>query len=130
MKKKKDSGKTNAVTIQKAIDTQHMHWINLQYYIQQYPQTLFLLTHFSLRYDSYHIRQFFIKTNLINVHPILVESDIYYHWTKRKMKQQQQQQQQQQHEDCNEGGGSSNNDNENLNQSSPPTCICFLCNPP
>jgi ribonuclease Z len=55
--------------IKEANDNRHMHWINLKPYITHHPNTIFILYHFSFRYDKSYIKSFFEKQNIINVIP-------------------------------------------------------------
>jgi ribonuclease Z len=60
--------------MKRAQETKHMHWNHLKPLVQSHPQTLFVLTHFSLKYTAYFIREFFQAYP--NVHPMLVQSEV------------------------------------------------------
>jgi ribonuclease BN (tRNA processing enzyme) len=49
----------------------HMHWNHLLPYIEEHPETFFILYHFSRRYKAEEIREFFDQnaSSLSNVHP-------------------------------------------------------------
>lgn len=42
-----------------ALQTGHTHWNDLEAIVRSHPRTTFVLTHFSLRYSDYYIREFF-----------------------------------------------------------------------
>jgi ribonuclease BN (tRNA processing enzyme) len=79
---------------QNAKRRKHIHWNQLRPIVEQHPNILFVLIHFSLKYSSLQIRTFF--ANYPNVHPMLVESELEYEW--RKQCQQRQPHHQQQEE--------------------------------
>lgn len=47
--------------LQTAIESQHIHWSQLKPIVQQHPHVTFLLIHFSMRYKTSFIRQFFAQ---------------------------------------------------------------------
>jgi ribonuclease BN (tRNA processing enzyme) len=61
----------------RAHETQHMHWDHLKPIVHSYPDTLFLLIHFSLKYSPLSIRRFFL--DYPNVHPVLRQQDSQVH---------------------------------------------------
>ncbi|KAL3937437.1 MAG: hypothetical protein SGARI_002127 [Bacillariaceae sp.] len=69
---------------QKALDTMHTHWDDLQQVIASHPDTMFLLTHFSLKYSTLKIRQLFrdLQKTYDNVHPMLIEREVEQQWEK------------------------------------------------
>ena len=70
---------------QRAEKTQHMHWDHLQPLVHSHPHTLFILTHFSLKYSNAKIRTFF--RDIHNVHPMIMEEELCVEWDKGKVKQ-------------------------------------------
>ena len=68
-------------SLDRAKETKHIHWKQLRPFIEENPNTLFLLTHFSLKYKSLELRTFFRKNSKYkNIHPMLIESEIEYEW--------------------------------------------------
>lgn len=69
---------------QRAETTMHTHWDDLQPHIASNPGTMFLLTHFSLKYSSLSLRRFFRDQQVVydNIHPMLVEREIEEQWRK------------------------------------------------
>lgn len=59
--------------VKRARETTHMHWNHLRPHVEANPDTLFVLTHFSLRYKGSAILQFFQTYR--NVHPMLTLSE-------------------------------------------------------
>lgn len=55
--------------IQHAIDTNHIHWSQLEPIIRLYPDIKFILYHFSLRQSSDELYRFFDDIGLDNVYP-------------------------------------------------------------
>ena len=53
----------------RAEKTKHIFWPNLKPHVLAHPRTYFVLIHFSLRYSSEEIRDFFEKESLTNVLP-------------------------------------------------------------
>lgn len=51
--------------------TRHTHWEELRDIVSSAPNTLFLLMHFSLRYDAEFIHSFFVEQDFSNVFPWL-----------------------------------------------------------
>lgn len=92
----------------RAAETKHMHWEQLREVIEQHPNTMFLLTHFSLKYSSLRLRRFFceIQTEqgMRNVHPMLIQAEVTSEWNKA-------------------------HDNGEDAELEPPTCQCRHCNP-
>eukprot|EP00797_Seminavis_robusta_P029852 Sro609_g174980.2 (220) ;mRNA; f:17041-17700 len=86
-------------SLENAKRTKHMHWSELQPLVQGNPNTLFVLTHFSLKYSVLFLRNFFLE--YANVHPMLVESELQQEWKARQQK--------------------------SLTNDSFPTCRCFVC---
>jgi len=72
--------------VERAQFTKHMHWFDLKPYVEANPDTIFVLIHFSLKYSSLRIRQFFCKEQetLPNVHPVLLEEEVEREWKKAK----------------------------------------------
>lgn len=72
--------------IERARTTTHMHWNHLQPYVEAHPRTMFLLTHFSLKYSSLKVREFFNmqQEKYPNIHPMLVDGEIEEIWSRRK----------------------------------------------
>lgn len=70
----------------KAMDWKHMHWDALRPYVKGNPNTLFLLTHFSLKHKSLELRNFFRDVNNLdmnlcrNVHPMVLEDEVKTEW--------------------------------------------------
>ena len=60
----------------------HMHWNQLQPFIESHPQTLFLISHTSLRYKLLDIRKLFAPYE--NVHPLISQEDVVREWSKAK----------------------------------------------
>lgn len=52
--------------VENAIQTKHIHWNSLRPYVESYPNTTFVLIHFSLRYKDAEILDFFSKERLIH----------------------------------------------------------------
>jgi ribonuclease Z len=55
--------------IERAIETHHIHWIQLKDYILSHPEITFILYHFSLRYKKEYIKEFFDDLAIANVIP-------------------------------------------------------------
>ena len=70
--------------VERAKTTKHMHWFDLKPYVEANPETDFILIHFSLKYSTLRIRQFFRKEQetLPNVHPVLLEEEVEEQWKK------------------------------------------------
>jgi ribonuclease Z len=68
----------------KADTSKHVHWDDLQPHIASHPSTMFVLIHFSLKYSSLSLRQFFQDHQRIygNIHPMLIEDEIEKQWRK------------------------------------------------
>ena len=68
----------------RAEKTKHMHWNHLKPYVERNPDTMFVLTHFSLKYSSLWLRQFFVEQQKLyrNIHPMLIEEEIIEEWEK------------------------------------------------
>ena len=66
----------------RAETTKHVHWDDLQPHIASHPGTMFVLTHFSLKYSTLSLRHFFQDQQLIydNIHPMLIEREIEEQW--------------------------------------------------
>jgi ribonuclease Z len=64
--------------------TMHTHWDHLQTTVASHPATMFLLTHFSLKYSTLKIRHLFqdLQQTYDNVHPMLVEREVKEAWEK------------------------------------------------
>lgn len=60
-----------------ASQKKHIHWLELKPYVVANPKTLFILTHFSLRYRDHLVRDFFDdvahKEGITNIHPWLTD---------------------------------------------------------
>ena len=85
--------------------TKHTHWKDLQPMIALHPNTMFYLIHFSLKYSTLEIRNFFLQQGYDNIHPMLVETEIEREWIKTKKKD---------HEKVCE-------------DDAPPKCQCWIC---
>ena len=59
-----------------AHDTKHMLWSNLKPFILAFPESQFILCHFSMRYKDSEIIEFFKKENIKNVTPVIYDFDI------------------------------------------------------
>ena len=59
-----------------AKETNHMLWSNLKPFIIAFPNTQFILCHFSMRYKDSEIIEFFKKENIKNVTPVIYDYDI------------------------------------------------------
>lgn len=64
--------------IDKAKKTKHMHWDNLKPYINSHPNINFILFHFSIKYNSKKIIDFFKLNNCSNVFPLVHDEEIYW----------------------------------------------------
>ncbi|GKY90776.1 hypothetical protein MPSEU_000050400 [Mayamaea pseudoterrestris] len=77
--------------LQRAEETKHMHWKHLRPVIQAHPNTMFLLTHFSLKYSSLRLMKLFrnaqTKYGLRNLHPMLIQMDVAADMAKGQAKQ-------------------------------------------
>jgi ribonuclease Z len=73
-------------SIERAKITTHMHWNDLRPHVEANPEVLFLLTHFSLKYSSLKLREFFCKQQeqYDNIHPMLVDDEIEEIWSRKK----------------------------------------------
>jgi ribonuclease Z len=71
-----DASRDNAVT------TKHMHWEDLRPHVEAHPDTMFLLTHFSLKYSCLTLRNFFCEQQekYDNIHPMMVEEEVTESW--------------------------------------------------
>jgi ribonuclease Z len=70
-------------SLDRAEFTKHMHWESLRPYVEAHPDTMFLLTHFSLKYSILTVRKFFCKLQeqqYDNVHPMIVEQEVNESW--------------------------------------------------
>ena len=70
-----------------AVKTMHMHWKDLKPLVEAHPETLFVLTHFSLKYSVSHLRDFFNGQTTNNLHPMIIEQELQEEWNARKLKQ-------------------------------------------
>jgi ribonuclease Z len=95
-------------SIERARTTTHMHWNDLRSYVKAHPHIMFLLTHFSLKYTSLELREFFNEQQILypNIHPMLLDEEIEEIWWRKKKRS------------CAE------EDDDNA----PPKCSCRLCN--
>jgi len=57
----------DSVDISQAKSAKHMHWIWLEPYIRDHPNTQFVLYHFSMRYKPKNIIEFFSSTGIPNI---------------------------------------------------------------
>lgn len=64
--------------INKAKKTKHMHWDKLKPYIVAHPNINFILFHFSIKYKSKKIIDFFKSDNLPNVFPLVHDEEEYW----------------------------------------------------
>lgn len=71
-------------SVERGKTTKHMHWFDLKPIVQANPNTLFVLIHFSLKYSSLKIREFFCEEqkSFPNVHPLLLEEEVEEEWQK------------------------------------------------
>ena len=53
-----------------------MLWSNLKPFILAFPESQFILCHFSMRYKESEIIEFFKKENINNVTPVIYDFDI------------------------------------------------------
>lgn len=72
-------------SIERAKITTHMHWNDLKPYVESNPEVMFLLTHFSLKYSSLRLREFFCvqQEQYDNIHPMLVDDEIEEIWSRK-----------------------------------------------
>jgi ribonuclease Z len=104
--------------------TKHMLWQDLEPFVSSHPDTMFLLTHFSLKHSTLSIRQQFceIQKTYNNVHPMIIEEEVEQQWSsKAKVKSMAKS------KDTTTTG---NNDCEvdgDDDPSLPPTCQCRMC---
>ena len=69
--------------VERAETTKHMHWTSLRPHIEDNPETLFVLIHFSLKYSNLELRNFFLDNSKHeNIHPMLIEEEVEYEWKK------------------------------------------------
>lgn len=70
-------------SLERSVQTKHMLWSRLKPHVEAHPQTLFALTHFSLKYKSLDLRNFF-RDNVPhrNVHPMLIDDEVESEWIK------------------------------------------------
>jgi ribonuclease Z len=61
---------------ERADKKKHINWPRLKPYIEAHSKILFVLIHFSRRYNDTTIRDFFEKENLVNVVPFVESKDI------------------------------------------------------
>ena len=71
--------------VERARETTHMHWEHLKPHIEAHPEVMFVLTHFSLKYSSLELREFFCQQQrrYDNVHPMLLDDEIEACWIRR-----------------------------------------------
>lgn len=55
--------------ISNAEKTKHIHWINLRPIIVEHPENIFILYHFSKRYNGEVVRDFFSNVGIDNIIP-------------------------------------------------------------
>ena len=114
-------------SLENAERTMHMNWINLKPIVDSYPKTLFVLTHFSLRYGALYLREFFNAHNQqsthYNIHPMLIESEINENWHAHHGKRNID------NDDENDGERCKSETIESSSSTQPPTCNCFVCQP-
>ena len=72
-------------SMERARETTHMHWENLRVYVEAHPDVMFVLTHFSLKYSSLDLREFFCQQQkrYDNIHPMLLDEEIEAGWIRR-----------------------------------------------
>lgn len=72
-------------SMERAKETTHMHWENLRPHVEAHHDVLFVLTHFSLKYTSLELREFFCQQQqrYDNIHPMLLEGEIEACWIRR-----------------------------------------------
>jgi ribonuclease Z len=93
-------------SVENARQTQHMHWNDLEPIVKAHRRTLFVLTHFSLKYNLLLLRSFFSQQHG-NLHPMLVEADLVQAWQAKQQKEMP-----------------------SDNKTDPPSCNCFVCKLP
>lgn len=70
-------------SVERSKVTKHMHWNFLRPFVEAHPRTLFVLTHFSLKYSSLELRRFFCEQSKHkNIHTMLIESEVQHDWEK------------------------------------------------
>jgi ribonuclease Z len=94
-------------SMENAQQTKHMHWNDLGPIAQEHPKTLFVLTHFSLKYNVLLIRKFFSQQHG-NLHPMLVEEEVAKLWQEKQTQEPKEMQ---------------------SDKTEPPSCNCFVCKP-
>jgi ribonuclease Z len=57
------------IHIEEAIADRHLHWSQLENYIIDHKETTFVIYHFSMRYTTEYIKNFFETKNIANVIP-------------------------------------------------------------
>ncbi len=72
-------------SIKRARETTHMHWEGLRPHVAANREVMFVLTHFSLKYSSLELREFFCQQQekYDNIHPMLLEEEIEETWARR-----------------------------------------------
>lgn len=71
--------------LNRAETTKHMHWDHLEPKVAKHPDTFFILIHFSLKYSSLSLREFFSRQQekYNNIHPMLVEEEVEEQWIRK-----------------------------------------------
>ncbi len=54
--------------IENSHTTKHIHWTQLEPFVAKYPNTIWILIHFSLRYKDSEVEEFFKDKNYPNIH--------------------------------------------------------------
>lgn len=64
-------------SINRARETKHMHWNDLKPFVEKHPDTLFLLTHLSLKYSASFLFDFFgeLKKKYANIQLVLNQEE-------------------------------------------------------
>ena len=71
--------------LERAETTKHMHWDHLEPHVEKHPDTFFILIHFSLKYSTLSLREFFCEQQkkYNNIHPMLVEEEVEQQWIRK-----------------------------------------------
>jgi len=91
-------------SLDRASATTHMHWFDLKPVVERNLGIFFILTHFSLKYSSLELRQFFCEQQSFfdNIHPMLIDEEVEEIWARRFQK-------------------------DSTEQGKAPKCMCRLC---
>lgn len=105
--------------LSRAETTKHMHWDHLKPIVESNPHVLFVLIHFSLKYSTLELRDFFCEEqkSIRNIHPMLVEDEVIKQWEIRKVRRMK------------EDSSKSDGNVEVVEDDGPPRCKCQVCEP-